>query len=84
MDARSFKDRIRITYLPSLVDGKPVPPPPPPVWAFNYNVGNRGIELKFARPLERLQSLRVELLPGIVAIDGEPLAPWSMTFSTGS
>jgi hypothetical protein len=84
MDARSFKDRIRITYLPSLVDGKPVPPPPPPVWAFNYNVGNRGIELKFARPLERLQSVRVELLPGIASIDGEPLAPWSMTFSTGS
>lgn len=84
MDARSFKDRIRITYLPSLVDGKPVPPPPPPVWAFNYNVGNRGIELKFAKPLERLQSVRVELLPGIASIDGEPLAPWSMTFSTGS
>ena len=83
MDARSFKDRIRITYVPALVDGKPVAPPPPPVWAFAYNVGNRGIELKFAKPLERLQAVRVELLEGIVAIDGEPLKPWSITFSTG-
>ena len=57
MDARSFKDRIRITYVPALVDGKPVAPPPPPVWAFAYNVGNRGIELKFAKPLERLQTV---------------------------
>jgi hypothetical protein len=84
MDARSFKDRIRITYVPTLVNGKPVPPPPPPVWAFAYNVGNRGIELKFAKPLERLQTVRVELLEGIVAIDGEPLKPWSITFSTGT
>ncbi len=84
MDARSFKDRIRITYVPTLVNGKPVPPPPPPLWAFAYNVGNRGIELKFAKPLERLQTVRVELLEGIAAIDGEPLKPWSITFSTGT
>jgi hypothetical protein len=31
-----------------------------------------------------LQTLRVELLEGITAIDGQALEPWSLTFSTGS
>jgi hypothetical protein len=67
------------------VPGKPAAAPPPaaPTWAFNYNVGNRGIELKFARPLEPFQAVRVELLAGIKAIDGEPLQPWALTFMTG-
>ncbi|HET7221056.1 MAG TPA: Ig-like domain-containing protein [Vicinamibacterales bacterium] len=84
MDARSFKDHIRVTYVPPMLPGKPpVAPPPPPVWAFNYNVGSRGIELKFARPLEPFQAVRIELLAGIKAIDGEPMQPWALTFMTG-
>lgn len=84
MDARSFKDRIRVTYVPPAVPGKPAPAPTPiPSWGFAYNVGNRGIELKFARPLEPFQTVRVELLAGITAIDGEPLQPWALTFTTG-
>jgi hypothetical protein len=49
----------------------------------NYNVGSRGIELKFVKPLERFQSVKVELLEGVKAIDGEPMQPWALTFSTG-
>jgi Bacterial Ig-like domain len=82
MDARSFKDRIRVTYQPPQAGGQ-TQTPPPPVWAFSYSVGNRGIELKFTKPLERFQTVRVELLEGIKAIDGEPLQPWALTFATG-
>jgi hypothetical protein len=81
MDSRSFKDRIRVSYQGPVPPGAPTPEPP--TWAFNYVVGNRGIELKFAKPFERFQTVKVELQDGIKAIDGEPLAPWTLTFSTG-
>jgi hypothetical protein len=81
MDARSFKDRIRVSYQPGAQAA--APPPPPPVFAFNYNVGTRGVELKFSRPLERFQTVKVELLDGITAIGGDALPPWSLTFTTG-
>jgi hypothetical protein len=80
MDARSFKDRVRVSY-PAAPGA--APPPSPPPFAFNYNVGTRGIELKFARPLERFQAVTVELLEGITAIGGDPLAPWTLSFTTG-
>jgi len=84
MDARSFKDRMRVSYVQPDLPGKPATAAPaPPVWAFAYNVGSRGIELKFTKPLDPLQTVRIELLDGIKAIDGEPLRPWSLTFATG-
>jgi hypothetical protein len=80
MDARSFKDHVRVSYQ---AGGQNEPPAAPPTFAFNYNVGTRGIELKFSRPLERFQTVKVELLEGITAVGGDPLRPWSMTFATG-
>ena len=40
------------------------------------------VEIKFAQPLERFQNVKVELLEGITAMDGQPLAPWSLTFTS--
>ena len=82
MDARSFKDRIRVSYQPG-AQAATTPPPAPPAFAFNYNVGTRGVELKFSRPLERFQTVKVELLDGITAVGGDALQPWSLTFTTG-
>ena len=81
MDARSFKDRVRVSYEPPPQTASP--PPAPPTFAFSYNVGTRGIELKFSKPLERFQTVKVELLDGITAIGGDALAPWHLTFTTG-
>jgi len=83
MDSRSFKDRIRVTYVPAAKGAAPAPAPAPPAWAFTYNVGGRGVEIKFSKPLDRFQTVKVELLEGVRAIDGEPLQPWALTFSTG-
>jgi hypothetical protein len=82
MDARSFKGHVRLSYAPKggVAQGLP---PAPPIVNVAYNVGNRGLELKLAKPLERLQTVRVELLDGIKAIDGTPLKPWTLTFVTG-
>jgi Bacterial Ig-like domain len=83
MDARSFKDRVQISYL-APAPGMPSPTGiVQPVFTFAYNVGSRGIEVKFTKPLERLQKVRIDLLEGITAIGGEPLKPWTLTFTTG-
>ncbi len=81
MDARSFKDRIRVSYQPPPLAATPLPMPPP--FVLNYNVGTRGIELKFTKPLERFQTVKVELMDGITAVGGDPLRPWQLTFTTG-
>jgi hypothetical protein len=81
MEARSFKDRIRVSYQPPPQTA--TPPPAAPPFAFGYNVGTRGIELKFSKPLERFQTVKVELMDGITAIGGDPLRPWNLTFTTG-
>lgn len=82
MDTRTFKDRVRVIY-----DSAPGMPPPTgvaqPVFTYTYNVGSRGIEVKFTRPLERQQRVRIDLLEGITAIGGDPLKPWTLTFTTG-
>jgi hypothetical protein len=85
MDARSFKDHVHVSYAQPPGAGAPTATPPvlPPSWTFAYNVGNRGIEIKFAKPLERFQMVRVELSAGIKAVGGDPLPPWALTFTTG-
>jgi hypothetical protein len=83
MDARSFKDRIRVSYLPAPQAAPGASPAEAPTFAFSYDVGTRGIQLKFTRPLERFQTVKVELLEGITAVGGDPLRPWTLTFTTG-
>jgi hypothetical protein len=39
--------------------------------------------LKFARPLERFRTLKVELEEGILGTDQQPLKPWTLTFVLG-
>jgi hypothetical protein len=80
MDGRSFRNRVRVTYV-ATPQG---PPPDAPQFTATYNEGNRGLLIKFATPLEPFQTVRVDLLEGIAAADGQTLGPWSLTFSTGS
>ena len=82
MDGKTFKGHLRASYVVTA----PAAPPPPamPTVSATYNEGNRALELKFAQPLERFQTVKIELLEGITAFDGQPLAPWSMTFSVGA
>jgi hypothetical protein len=79
MEARSFQGRIRVSYAPPS-QGQATPPP---AFAAAYDPGNRSVEIKFKEPLERFHTVRVELLEGITAVDGQLLQPWTLTFLTG-
>jgi hypothetical protein len=78
MNGKSFQGRIRISYAPPS-QGQAPPPP----FAVAYDPGNRSIEIRFKEPLERFRTVKVELLEGIEAVDGQVLPPWTLTFLTG-
>jgi hypothetical protein len=49
-----------------------------------YDAATRSIQLTFASPLEPFSTVKVELQDGLLAFDGAPLVPWSITFSVGA
>ncbi len=80
MDPKTFRGRVRVSYVGSAQPGAA----PPPTVTVRYIEGSRGIEIKPSAPFDRLRQVKVELLDGILsAVDGKPLAPWSLTFTTG-
>lgn len=75
MAGDTFRDRVRVSYANANATA------PPPATTVVYRRDNRVLEITFAAPLERFSTVKVELLDGITAFDGVPLAPWSMEFS---
>lgn len=78
MDQASFRGRIRVTY------GGAAPASSDPLAiTTQYMPGNRVLEIRFANPLERFQTVKVELQDGVAGSDKQLLAPWTLTFETG-
>ena len=81
MEAKSFRDRVKVSYVGQAPAGAPAAPS---AFTVRYNEGSRGIEIRFATPLDRFRKVQVDLLEGITsAVDNQPLAAWSLTFTTG-
>lgn len=80
MDPDSFEGNVRVRYL-----GAPAADAvtEEPVIETAYRGRNRVLEIRLDFELERFRSVQVDLLEGISASDGEPLAPWSLSFFTG-
>lgn len=78
MNPASFENRVRTHYAGAAGAGMA-----PPASTATYNDGTRSLEIRFKEPLARFQTVVVQLTEGIVAIDGQPLEPWSITFATG-
>lgn len=81
MDGRTFTGRVRVSYSgPAAPDA----PASPPAFTIRYLDGARGLEIKLAAPLDRFRTVKVELLDGILSnVDNRPLAPYTLTFTTG-
>jgi hypothetical protein len=81
MDAKTFRDRVRVSYTGAAPGGAAATPPTATV---RYIEGNRALEIKLAAPLDRYREVKVDLLEGITsAVDNQPLPAYSLTFTTG-
>ncbi len=80
VDPRTIRDRIAVSYVPPATGATP---PAVPAFTATYNDVAHAVEIKFKQPLERFQQVRVELLEGIVALDGQMLKPFVLVFTTG-
>ncbi len=79
----SVRDQVRVSYLLPESAERGEPTAPPIRFTANYLTANRVLEIKFAQPLERFRTLKLELLEGITAMDGATLKPWTLTFLLG-
>jgi hypothetical protein len=79
LNPATIMGRIRVSY----VGGPAAADPAPLEFQHIYDAGPRAIEIRFTRPLDPFRTVRIELLEGITAFDGAPLAPWTLTFSLG-
>lgn len=72
----SLADHIRVSYVGE---------EPGPALAFKtkYDAATRAVQITFAAPLAPFRTVKVELSSDILAFDGAPLKPWSLTFSVG-
>jgi hypothetical protein len=84
IDPATLKGHVRASYLPAQSAERGEPDTPPAEFTTQYNAGSRVLEIRFAKPLERFRTLKLELMEGIVGTDGQPLKPWTLTFLTGS
>jgi hypothetical protein len=78
IDPKTIEGQIRVSYVGAGPDAPPVP-----AFEARYDAGPRAIELKFAQPLDRFRTLRVEVLEGMKAFDGAPVQPFALTYSVG-
>ena len=83
IDPSTLKGRIKPHYLESQSVERGEPVTPAAEFSFQYAGANRVLEVRFAKPLERFRTLKVDLLEGILGTDGQPLKPWTLSFSMG-
>jgi hypothetical protein len=80
LDPATLKGHVRAQYF----SPQPTAPAAPPVdVTTQYNAPNRVLEVRFTKPLERFRTVKIDLLEGILGTDGQPLKPWTLTFSIG-
>jgi hypothetical protein len=81
LDQSTLRNRIKASYMDA--PGAAATPAPAPEFTTQYNAAARVLEIRFAKPLERFRTLKVDLVDGIVGTDGQALKPWTLSFSVG-
>lgn len=83
LDPSTIKGHVRVEYLATQSVERGEPDTPAAQFTTTYNGANRVLLIRFAKPLERFRTIKVELLEGILGTDKQPLKPWVLSFSTG-
>lgn len=84
MDPATFKDQVRVSYVPA--EGGGEPPTLLPQFTTAYDAATRALSIRFAEHFPatiRFRTVNVELLSGIKARDGAELVPWTLSFVLG-
>jgi hypothetical protein len=88
IDAATLRDRVRMIYVGTGSSGEARAGSLGDVPAeieirTEYRAAARALEITPAVALRPFLKVQVELLEGILGTDGQPLAPWTLTFATG-
>jgi hypothetical protein len=79
----TIKDHVRVTYDGAEIKARGEPDSPNAEFTTQYLPGNRVLEIRFSKPLERFLTVHVSLVEGILGADKQPLIPWTLDFMTG-
>ena len=80
---RSSVRSRRITYSATESRDRGEAQAPSVAFATSYTKENRALEIRPSQPWERFRTVKVEFLEGIKGPDGGPMAPFTLTFTTG-
>ena len=83
IDPATLKGHVQARYLTQQSAERGEPETPTVNLTYKYTAANRELEIKFAKPLERFRTVKVDLLDGILGTDHQPLKPWTLTFAVG-
>jgi hypothetical protein len=81
MDSQSFREQVRVSYRAAEAAAQSEPASSTPTVTTSYDAATRALTIQFSEPLTPLRTVNVELLGGIKAFDGVPLAPWTLSFT---
>jgi Bacterial Ig-like domain len=83
IDPATLKGHVRASYVQAQSRERGELDTPAVNVTTRYNAASRVLEIRFAAPLERFRTVKLELLEGITGADGQVLKPWTLTFVVG-
>lgn len=83
IDPQTLRAGVRITYSGAQAAERGEPQAPPVQAEFRYTRATRVLEITFGEPLERFRTMTVALTGEVKGTDGQPLVPYTLTFTLG-
>lgn len=79
LDPATIKGHVHAQYtVPATAASTPIE------LTATYSAANREVEIKFAKPLERFTTVKIDLGSEILGTDAQPLKPFTLSFSVGA
>ncbi len=83
IDPKTLQGQVKIGYSQEQSTERGEPQPPAVKFSLRYFPARRELEVLFPQPLDCFRTVKVQLLPGILGADHQPLKPWTLTFTLG-
>ena len=83
LDPKTLNGHVKAGYSQEQSTRRGEPQPPAITFSLHYFPARRELEVIFDRPLDRFRTLKLQLLPGILGADHQPLKPWTLSFTLG-